>query len=111
MLIHVKNRELFGLAGLWDTWRKPDGTLLESFTIATCAPNELMRGIHDRMPVIIRRKDEPAWLDPTLKNDRVMPLLAPYPTEMMEAYPVSTLVNSPANDSQECAEPFRDSLF
>ena len=40
-----------------------------------------------------------------------MPLLAPYPTEMMEAYPVSTLVNSPANDSQECAEPFRDSLF
>ena len=111
MLIHVKNRELFGLAGLWDTWRKPDGTLLESFTIATCAPNELMRGIHDRMPVIIRRKDEPAWLDPTLKNDRVMPLLAPYPTEMMEAYPVSTLVNSPANDSQECAEPLRDSLF
>ena len=40
-----------------------------------------------------------------------MPLLAPYPTEMMEAYPVSTLVNSPANDRQECAEPFRDSLF
>ena len=70
-----------------------------------------MRGIHDRMPVIIQRKDESAWLDPTLKSDRVMPLLAPYPTEMMEAYPVSSLVNSPANDRQECAEPFRDSLF
>jgi putative SOS response-associated peptidase YedK len=70
-----------------------------------------MRGIHDRMPVIMQRKDEPAWLDPTLKCDRVMPLLAPYPTEMMEAYPVSSLVNSPANDRQECAESFRDSLF
>ena len=41
MLIHVKDRELFGFAGLWDSWKKPDGTLLESFTIATCAPNEL----------------------------------------------------------------------
>jgi putative SOS response-associated peptidase YedK len=70
-----------------------------------------MRGIHDRMPVIIQRKDESTWLDPMLKSDRVMPLLAPYPTEMMEAYPVSTLVNSPANDRRECAEPFRDSLF
>ena len=79
MLIYVKDRELFGFAGLWDRWKKPDGTLLESFTIATCAPNELMRGIHDRMPVIIQRKDEPAWLDPTLKSDRVMPLLAPIP--------------------------------
>ena len=70
-----------------------------------------MRGIHDRMPVIIQRKDESAWLDPTLKSDRVMPLLAPYPSEMMGAYPVSTLVNSPANDSAECAEPDIGSLF
>jgi hypothetical protein len=96
---------------LGDTWKKPDGTLLESFTIATCAPNDLMRGIHDRMPVIIQRMDETAWLDPRLKSDRVMPLLAPYPTEMMEAYPVSTLVNSPANDSAACAEPDIGSLF
>ena len=63
------------------------------------------------MPVIIQRKDESAWLDPTFKSDQIMPLLAPYPTELMEAYPVSTLVNSPANDRLECAEPFRDSLF
>ena len=62
------------------------------------------------MPVIIQRKDEIAWLDPTLKSDQIMPLLAPYPTEMMEAYPVSTLVNSPANDRQECAEPGRRQL-
>lgn len=111
MLIHVKDRELFGFAGLWDTWKKPDGTLLESFTIATCAPNDLMRGIHDRMPVIIQPKDETAWLDPAAKSDQIMPLLAPYPSELMEAYPVSTLVNSPANDSAECSEQLRDTLF
>ena len=63
------------------------------------------------MPVIIQRKDEPAWLDPKAKGDQVTALLAPYPSEMMEAYPVSTLVNSPVNDRPECAEPFRDSLF
>jgi len=43
MLIHVKDRELFGFAGLRDTWKKPDGTLLESFTIATCAPKDRLR--------------------------------------------------------------------
>ncbi len=68
-----------------------------------------MRGIHDRMPVIIQRKDEAAWLDP--KSDQIMPLLAPYPAKLMEAYPVSTLVNSPANDGAECAEQLRDTLF
>jgi putative SOS response-associated peptidase YedK len=63
------------------------------------------------MPVIIQRKDETAWLDPASKSDQVMPLLAPYPAEMMELYPVSQLVNSPATDRPECAEPFRESLF
>ena len=70
-----------------------------------------MRGIHDRMPVIIQRKDEAAWLDRAAKSDQIMPLFAPYPSELMEAYHVSTLVNSPANDSVECAGPVRDSLF
>jgi putative SOS response-associated peptidase YedK len=70
-----------------------------------------MRGIHDRMPVIIQRKDEAAWLDRAANSDQIMPLLAPYPSDLMEAYPVSTLVNSPANDSVECAEQLRDTLF
>ena len=64
-----------------------------------------MRGIHDRMPVIIQPKDETAWLDPAAKSDHVMPLLAPYPSELMEAYPVSTLVNSPANDRRNAPSP------
>jgi len=100
MLIRVKHGELFGFAGLWDTWKKPDGTMLESFTIAT-TPNEIMRGIHDRMPVIIQRKEP---LGSTRHRNHVLPLLALYPSELMEAYPVSPLVNLPANDGKECAE-------
>ena len=63
MWVHLKNREPFGLAGLWDVWRKPDGKRLESFTIITTEPNELVRPIHNRMPVILRPQDEEQWLD------------------------------------------------
>ncbi len=111
MLIQIKNRELFGFAGLWDVWRKPDGALLESFTILTCPPNDLLRGIHDRMPVMIQQKDEPRWLDPAAGFRHVAPLLAPYPSESMEAFPVSSRVNSVANDDKGCAEPDAGTLF
>jgi putative SOS response-associated peptidase YedK len=63
------------------------------------------------MPVIIQPKDEPRWLDPAAKFHYVAPLLAPYPSESMEAYPVSPRVNSVANDGKECAEPDAGTLF
>ena len=50
MWVYLKSREPFGLAGLWDVWRKPDGKQVESFTIITTEPNELVRPIHNRMP-------------------------------------------------------------
>ena len=58
MWVHLKSREPFGLAGLWDVWRKPDGKRVESFTIITTEPNELVRPVHNRMPVILCREDE-----------------------------------------------------
>jgi len=61
--VYLKSGELFALAGLWDTWKQPDGKFLESFTIITTEPNELMRPIHRRMPVILHRDDEENWLD------------------------------------------------
>ena len=63
MWVHLKSREPFGLAGLWDMWRKPDGKRVESFTIITTEPNELVRPIHNRMPVILLPEDEERWLD------------------------------------------------
>jgi putative SOS response-associated peptidase YedK len=58
MWVHLKSKEPFALAGLWDVWRKPDGKRLESFTIITMEPNELVRPIHNGMPVILWREDE-----------------------------------------------------
>jgi len=99
----LKNREPFAFAGLWDTWQKPDGDLLHSFTIITTESNELIRPIHDRMAVMLRQEDEAKWLDPDLKDvEQLIPLLKPYPSDQMEGYEVSTLVNSPKNDTPEC---------
>ena len=58
MWVYLKNRQPFGLAGLWDVWRKPDGKRVESFTIITTEPNELVRPIHNRMPVILQPEHE-----------------------------------------------------
>lgn len=106
MRIRLKSGGPFGFAGLWDSWRKPDGTELQSFTIITTEANELLRPIHDRMPVILVGDDEKKWLDFDIKDvSQTLTLLKPFPPELMEAYDVSTLVNSPRNDLAECIRP------
>ncbi len=93
------------MAGLWDAWDKGDSPL-ESFTILTTEPNELVSKAHQRMPVILAPEDFDTWLDPTIEDaDRLLPLLGAYPVGDMEGFPVDTFVNSPANDSPRCIEP------
>ncbi len=102
----LPSRKPFAFAGLWDIWKKPDGSLLHTFTIITTQANELLRPVHDRMPVILQPEDEDLWLDPNLKDvTRLTPLLTPYPANALEAYDVSTIVNSPKNDVPECVQP------
>jgi len=102
----LKNRDVFAFAGLWDTWRNQIGELVFSFTIITTKANALVRPIHDRMPVILKKEYEELWLDPKVNDiDKLLSLLIPYPPEMMEAYRVSSLVNSPKEDSPECIKP------
>lgn len=99
----LKDREPFAFAGLWDIWRNPDGAELSTFTIITTAVNELMRPVHDRMPAILAREAEDPWLDAASgATTAVLSSLKPYPSELMEAYDVTTLVNSPKNDRPEC---------
>ena len=94
--------EPFAFAGLWETWTNPEGETINSCTIVTTTPNDVMRPIHDRMPVILPPEHEAAWLDRTNEDTTELGgLLAPYPPDGMEAYPVSTVVNSPANDTPE----------
>ena len=105
----LKNRQPFAFAGLWDEWSNPEGEKLLTFTIITTTANELMESIHDRMPVILHEKDEGIWLDPQLADtDKLSPLLKPYSSKEMEAYKVSTFVNSPKNNGPKCIEPVGD---
>jgi putative SOS response-associated peptidase YedK len=99
----LKNGEPFAFAGLWDVWSKPDGSKIQSFTIITTAANSLLKTVHERMPVILKDVDEDKWLDFDLNDPpSLMSLLRPFDSECMEGYEVSTLVNSPKNDSPQC---------
>jgi putative SOS response-associated peptidase YedK len=101
--IQLKQGELFAFAGLWvpgDQGRPPTAA------IVTTVPNDLLRTIHTRMPVILRPEHEAAWLDPTITDpDKLLPLLEPYPADAMRAYPVSARVNSVEHDDPELLEP------
>ena len=106
MRIVMKSGEPFAFAGLWDTWRDPEGEVVRSCTIITTEPNELLRPIHDRMPAILSRYAEPLWLDDDLQDPGLLGnLLSPYPADLMEAYRVSALVNRPSNDGPEVILP------
>jgi putative SOS response-associated peptidase YedK len=103
--VHVRDDPVFAFAGLYDIWSNPAGTTLSTYTIITTAANALMAPIHDRMPVILRQDDEMRWLSrDVLTADEVKRILAPYPAEGMEAYPVSDRVSSPGADDERVIE-------
>jgi putative SOS response-associated peptidase YedK len=105
MYIRLASGEPFAFAGLWEMWQKTEDMIL-SCTIITTEPNELMAQIHNRMPVILPHTAYEQWLDPAERTpDQLDDLLQPFPAGLMTAYPVSKLVNSPANDSRELIEP------
>ncbi len=105
MFIHLKSGEPFAFAGLWDVWHSPDGSEVPSVTIITTALNAVTKPIHDRMPAIVRAADYSRWLAPDeVEPDSLTDVFKPYPAKEMEAWPVSTRVNKPANDSRACVE-------
>jgi putative SOS response-associated peptidase YedK len=100
--IRLRSGRPFGFAGIWSLRRSEAGARSATCAIATCPPNELMATIHNRMPVILPPGARDRWLDPTAGEAELRGLLVPLPAEDLEAYPVSTIVNSPENDSPEC---------
>jgi len=103
MLIQLKGAAVFAFAGLWARGRRGSPP---TATIVTGRPNELVKTIHNRMPVILRPENEARWLDPDLTDpDELLKLLEPFPAELMEAYPVAPLVNNHKNDGPELIEP------
>jgi putative SOS response-associated peptidase YedK len=96
---HLPGNELFAFAGL-STARTDgeSGEVIESCTIITTRPNELVAPVHDRMPVILPTDAEAIWLDPSISKEHALSLLGPYPAELMAALPASSRVNSVRND-------------
>lgn len=101
----LRGQELFALAGIHDQWRGPDGETRSTFAVLTTAPNTLMLQVHDRMPVIVPPSVYEAWLDPRNTTARGLDaLLAPWPADQMQAWPVTARVNSVRNDDAALVE-------
>lgn len=105
----MADSHVFAFAGLWDHWERPDGAAIESCTILTTTPNELVASVHNRMPAILRPEAYPYWLDPTVTSTSlVLTLLCPYLAREMRAYPVGTMVNSTASEGPKLIEPIAE---
>ncbi len=100
--IHPVDGGLLTFAGLWDTWRSPDGVVVDFCTIVTCAANDLIGAFHERMPVILPPEARDLWLDPEPRRpEELADLLVPCPSGLLAIRPVSTLVNSPAREGRD----------
>lgn len=105
-LFRRDDRQLLGLAGLYERWLGEGGEVVDSCTILTTEANDVMRPFHDRMPVILPREAYGQWL--SLEEDdpsRIAPLLRPCPNEWLTPSPVSTRLNNTRNDDPSCLVP------
>jgi putative SOS response-associated peptidase YedK len=107
--IAMKDGGMFAFAGLWETWTdKASGQRLETYTIITTDPNELMEKIHTRMPVIVDQRNYERWMAPTDQAHLPVDLLKPYPAEEMTAWKVGDAVGNVRNNRPELAEPLAE---
>jgi putative SOS response-associated peptidase YedK len=104
--IRLKTTHLFAFAGLYETRRDPAGRELATFTIITTEPNEIVSGLHDRMPVILPHEKEENWIRAGMVGPADLSgMLAPYPAGEMEAYPVSGNINDPGSEGPGLIQP------
>ena len=102
----MKDESTFAVAGLWDHWNRPDGAVLETFTILTTMANSLVSDIHDRMPVILPHTSWEIWLDQNVNMPAsIQPFLHPFPADQMKTHPVADRVNRVSNDDPSCILP------
>lgn len=102
-LFELSQKRPFAFAGLWERW-SDQTEVIESCTIITTTANDLVRPLHERMPVILNPESYATWLGESNTTD-LSGLLAPYPTDAMQTTQVSSVVNSVAHDSPDCVRP------
>lgn len=111
-LIQLEGGKVFGMAGLWETWRDPEtDEEIRTCTIVTTSGNELMKPIHDRMPVILPESTWDLWLDPTMQEKEVLQeILVPFPADQMQERAVSSSVGNVKNKGPEVQEPYEGEI-
>ena len=103
MYFSQKSGEPMAFAGLWESWKSPEGEWIRSCTILTTAANTFIELVHNRMPVILSAETEPLWLDPITETpDTLEPLLLPAPSDLLDVREVSPTVNNVHNDDPGC---------
>jgi putative SOS response-associated peptidase YedK len=108
-VVALADRHLMALAGLWENWRSPAGEWMRSFAIITTTPNELCATLHNRMPVVLKPEAWPVWLgEESADASALKALLAPFPSEEMTCWPVSTRVGNVKNNDPSLIEPIAD---
>ena len=99
--IHLQKQEIFSFAGVYDVWTDAEDKKLYSYAIITTSANEIMRNIHDRMPVILDVNNEDKYLNKNTKLSEILNMLGPFSSGEMDSYPVSKSVNDSRNDVPE----------
>ena len=111
LAIRLRNDKPFAFAGLYDRWQSPENELITSCTIITTTPNELLAPIHNPIPAILTPEARESWLDNTITNPlKLIPLLKPYNAQEMEAYEVSSQVNSVKNNNPDLIKPVSNKI-
>ncbi len=104
--ITLKDGSPFAFAGIWDSWKTPEGESLETCSILTTTSNSLVAVLHDRLPVILHPTEFNLWLDRSMNNpESLKRLYQPYPADLMQEWEVSTIVNSPSHETAETISP------
>ena len=104
--IYLIDKAIMSLAGLWESWKSPEGVLIETCTILTTAANSSIKKIHDRMPVILHQDEIDIWLNKNVDDlDGLKELFHPYPSGLIQEHVVSKEVNNPKNDQPTCINP------
>ena len=106
---YLKDRKIFGFAGLYNDFKDAEGRPIFSCAILTCPPNEVVKKVHNRMPAILKESDEDEWLNPENKDfENIFKFLKPYPTRDMKFNLVSQRVNNTGNDDKNLITPFEN---
>lgn len=102
--IVLHDKSIFTIAGMYETWKMPNGELLYSFTLITQPAADSIAHIHDRMPAMLPKDQESMWLEKDMSTEDLLKLIQPLPDDQLAYYPVSDKVNKVSENSPELIE-------